>query len=78
MALAANVYDGRNAGRRGAMISVAIVAGRRGQVALARHYLPVDAGFVFFDLVGGNFVGRHIILFGVTGAASVGDLQGVD
>src|SRR4026207_462889 len=75
MALTANIDDRRNAGRRGAMVPVAIVAGWCGQVTLARHHLPVDAGFVFFDLVGGNFVGRHVLLVGVTESASISDFQ---
>lgn len=78
MTLPADVYDRRHAGRRGAVIAVTIVAGRRRQVPFARHRLPMDAGFVFFDLVGRDFVRRHVLLIRVTGAASIGDLQWVN
>ena len=70
--LTTNINHRRNSRRRRAMIAMTIVAGRRRQIALARHHLPVHALLILLDLVRRNLVRRHVLLVGVTRAASLG------
>ena len=77
MALAANVDHGGHSGRRGAMITVTIVAGRRRKIAFARDHFPMHALLILLDLIGRNFVRRHVVFVGVAGTAGLGDTQRV-
>jgi hypothetical protein len=45
----------------GAVVAVAVVAGRRREVALGRHGLPVDGGLVLRHLVGRDLVAGHVL-----------------
>ena len=71
MALPAHVCNRGHAGRRGAMIAVAIVACRRREIALLADHLPVNALVILLELIGRNFVRRHIIGVGMAGATGV-------
>ncbi len=64
--LAADIPHPRDAGRRGAVIAVTVIAGGRRQVSFTRHYLPMNTFLVVRELVGGNLVGRHIFGIGMT------------
>jgi hypothetical protein len=78
MTLAADISDPRNTRRRGAVIAVTVIARRCRQVSFAAHHLPVDALFIFVQLVSGNFIRRHVVRFGVTGTAGISHVERVD
>jgi len=61
MALSADKGHRADLRRRGAMIAVTIIANRRGKVLFFVEGLSVDTGLVFFNLVGREAVGPHII-----------------
>ena len=60
------------------MVAVAVVAGRRREVALGRHGLPVDGGLVLRHLVGRDLVAGHVLGVAVAAAARVRHLQRID
>src|SRR4029453_9269479 len=64
--LAADIPHPRDAGRRGAVIAVTVITGGRRQVSSTRHHLPMNALLVLRELVGGNFLGRHVCGIGMT------------
>ena len=76
--LATNIDDGRNSRRRRTVIAMAVVAGRRRKIAFARYDLPVHAFLIFIELIRRNLVRRHILLVGMTRAASLGDASRVN
>jgi hypothetical protein len=75
--LSADIPYPRDPRRRRAVIAMAVVAGRRRQIALRRHQFPVNALLILFDLIGRNLVPRHVVFIGVTATASFGDTSGM-
>ena len=75
MALTTDIAHPRYARWRCAMVAVAIVAGWGRQVAFIYHHPPVHAFLVIRQLVGGNFVRRHVLGVGVTRPACVSNMQ---
>jgi len=61
MALAADKGHRANLRRHGTMIAVTIIANRRGKVLFFVEGLSVDTDLVFFNLVGRDPVGPHVI-----------------
>src|ERR1700686_2632270 len=80
VALAADESDAGHSWRGGAMISMAIVARRRGQIALLQQCLGVDAGAPARVLVDRQIapIGVHSLGVGMTAAARLGDVGGVN
>ncbi len=64
--------------RLGAMVAVARRATGRGKIAPLGHGFPMHAGAVLLKLVGGDFVGGHLLLVGVAARAGFGDVQRMD
>jgi hypothetical protein len=76
MALPADKGDGRDLRRQSAVIPVALIADRRGEVFLFEKGAGVNALPVLVDLIDGNAVGLHVVLAGVAAAAGLRDVPG--
>ena len=76
--LATNIPYPRDAGRRGAVVSMTVVTGGRRQISLTRHHFPMHALLVPRHLIGGNLVGRHAFCVGVARTASVGHTRRIN
>ena len=76
MALPADRADGLDLGRDGAVVAVAVVAGRSAHVLLVEQGRGVDALLVLGELVGRDPVGLHEARVGVAAAAGLGDVPG--
>ena len=64
--------------RLGAVVAVTGGATGSGEIAALGERLPVDAGLVFLELIGGDLVGRHLLRVGVAVRAGLGDAQRMD
>ena len=78
VALAADVDHRTDIGRGRPVVAVAVITGRRRQVALFEKGNAVYAGAVFLHLVGGNLVLLHIFRVGVAATAGLGHIGGID
>src|ERR1035437_724116 len=78
VARSANRGHGFHLRRLGAVIAVTGGATGGGEIAAFGERFPVDAGFVFLKLIGGDLVGRHLRGVGVAARAGLADAQGVD
>jgi hypothetical protein len=59
------------------MASVAGGAGWRGKIAALRDRMPMNTLPVVFELIGRNFVARHVLAIGVAAGARLGQPQWV-
>jgi hypothetical protein len=75
--LAAYISDPGNSRRRCAVIAVALVARRRGQIALNGHQLVMNAFLVLRHLIRRDLVGLHVFRICVASAAGIDDAQRV-
>src|ERR1019366_8006011 len=62
----------------GAVVAVTGSASGGGKIAAFGEPFPVDAGFVFLELVGGDLVRRHLLRVGMAVRAGLGDAQRMD
>src|SRR5450759_1476242 len=62
----------------GAVVAVTGGATGGGEIAAFGERFPVDAGFVFLKLIGGDLVGCHLLRVGVAARAGLANAQGVD
>ena len=60
-----------------AMVSVAGGAGWSGKIATLRDRLPMNTPPIVFELIGRNFVARHVLAIGVAAGARLGQPQRV-
>ena len=74
MTEAADGIERCDSGRRGAVIAVTIVAGGRSQVAVLKQGDTVHGTRVFFQLIGGDTVLRHVRLVGMAVTARCGEI----
>jgi len=77
MATAADIRHACNSRGCGAMVSVTGGAGWRGKIAALRDRMPMNTLPVVFELIGRNFVTRHVRAIGVAAGASLGQPQRV-
>jgi len=77
VATAADVGHAGNSRGRSAMASVAGSAGWRGKIATLRYRKPMNTLPIVFELIGRNFVARHVLAIGVAARASLGQPQRV-
>ena len=78
VALPADVRDGRDAWRRGPVVAVAVVTGRRGNVLPLIECVGMNALLVVAVLICGNLVAAHVVCVRVTLGAGFRDVRGVD
>src|SRR6185436_16952035 len=66
VALTTDIGDGSKAGRRGAVVAVAIIASRRREILSFIQRCCVHTAFVLVVLVGWDLVSLHVLGVGVT------------
>ena len=83
MACSAGIGDRVDPGRQGAVVPMAVVAGRCAQIALFQHRLAMDALFPLVVLVVAERpvvvrASRHALLVGVAAGTRFCDVRGID
>jgi hypothetical protein len=75
MTVAADIRHGIDAGRGGAVTTVAAAARRRGELPLLGQHLVMNTLLVLLKLIGGDLVVFHVFSVTVAAAASLSDLD---
>jgi hypothetical protein len=76
MALSADKSNRRDFWRRSAVISMTVVTDRSREVFFLKERAGMDALPVILELVGGDFIGFHVVFIGMTAAAGLRNIPG--